>query len=322
MQKSPLAAVIGALNLDLVIHGLPRFAEAGEQVNGTSLSVSPGGKGRNIASMLSAWLEPGQVSMISKLVMDPYGLYKIPIQSLTNSGINTTFVNLEAGSSGDCPTIAIFLNTIDQKRASYYLPGENENLSAEDLSRASGLFQKLAKNDGVLLLTLEMPLTTAVYALSLAEELGLRVMLDPGGQPPDDSVDYSPLFSHPIYLLKPNEQEASRITGVPVTNFSTAWKAADWFQDKGVEHVVITHGPHGGYAFSGDEGRHIPAPDLPDSPYGESTGCGDQVLAVLCAQMLSGERFFDSCSRAILAGSLQYLQPGLAPIKPDHPLLN
>ena len=220
MQKSPLVAVIGALNLDLVINGLPRFAKAGEQVNGSSLLVSPGGKGRNIASMLSTWLEPGQVSMISKLVMDPYGLYQIPYKSLTNSGINTTFVTLETDSS-NLPTLAIFLNTTNQERASYYLPGENETLSVGDLTRARGLLQELAQNEGFLLLTLEMPLTTAVHALSLAEELGLRVMLDPGGQPPDDLVDFSPLFSHPIYLLKPNEQEASRITGIHVTNYTT-----------------------------------------------------------------------------------------------------
>ncbi len=53
-MTTPLKAiVIGALNIDLVIQGLPHFAQSCEQVNGQSVRLSPGGKGRNIAAMLA-----------------------------------------------------------------------------------------------------------------------------------------------------------------------------------------------------------------------------------------------------------------------------
>ncbi len=53
-MTTPLKAiVIGALNIDLVIQGLPHFAQPCEQVNGQSVRLSPGGKGRNIAAMLA-----------------------------------------------------------------------------------------------------------------------------------------------------------------------------------------------------------------------------------------------------------------------------
>jgi len=184
MNNPPLAIIIGMLNLDIVITGLPKFAPPGEQVNGQLVRFLPGGKGRNMASMLAAWLAPGEVSMISKLVKDHYGLYRIPLQSLIEAGIQTDQIRIEADRPEDLPTLAIFLNTIDGLRANYYLPGRNETLSPEDLEGAQSLFKQVAENQGFLLMTLELPLATACHVLEQAAALGLRVMLDPGGRPP------------------------------------------------------------------------------------------------------------------------------------------
>ncbi|MEA3326760.1 MAG: hypothetical protein U9R53_05555, partial [Chloroflexota bacterium] len=65
----------------------------------------------------------------------------------------------------------------------------------------------------------------------------------------------------------------------------------------------------------------IPPPNLSTPPHAESTGCGDQVLAVLCAETLHGVVFENACRKAVIAGSLQYCQPGLTPIQPNNPLL-
>mgnify|MGYP001048888606 CR=1 FL=1 len=319
--QTPLAVVIGALNLDIIITGLPKFAQPGEQVNGESIDLSPGGKGRNIAAMLASWLAPGQVSMISKLVRDRYDLYRIPLQSMLDANINTDYIKLEADRPDDLPTLAIFLNTIDGQRANYYLPGQNETLSQSTLENTRPLIKQLAENNGFLIFTLEMPMATACHALSLAEEVGLRVMLDPGGQPPQAEIDFSPLFEHPIFLIKPNELEATLLTGISVDDFSSAGQAARVLLDQNVQHVLITHGMHGAYAFTGDQGWHIPPPSLSPPPQAESTGCGDQVLAVLCAEMLHGAPFESACQKAVTAGSLQYCQVGLSPIQPDDPLL-
>ena len=320
-EITPLAVVIGALNLDIIIKGLPKFAPNGEQVNGQTIELSPGGKGRNIAVMLAAWLAPGQVSMISKLVRDRYGLYHIPLQSLEDVNINTNYIKLELGRPEGLPTLAIFLNTIDGKRANYYLPGHNESLSPETLNNARPLLKQLAKNRGFLVISLEMPIATTCHALSMAAELGLRVILDPGGQPPQANVDYAPLFEYPLFLIKPNELEAARITGIAVSDFESAQQAANALMDQNVQHVLITHGAHGAYAFTGNRSWHIPPPNLPASPGAESTGCGDQVLAVLCAEILHGEVFNDACRKAVTAGSLQYCQEGLTPIQANDPRL-
>ena len=67
-EITPLAVVIGALNLDIIIKGLPKFAPNGEQVNGQTIELSPGGKGRNIAVMLAAWLAPGYLNHLLERV--------------------------------------------------------------------------------------------------------------------------------------------------------------------------------------------------------------------------------------------------------------
>jgi len=321
MNDTSLAAVIGALNIDLVIQGLPHFAEPGEQVNGRSVRLSPGGKGRNIAAMLAPWLAPGQVSMIGKLVQDSQGLYRIPLDSLTRAGVDTSAVLIEADRTQDLPTLSIFLNQENGQRASYYLPGRNESLTPAELDRSLPLLEQLAIDRGILVMTLEMPIETAAHALELAHELDLCIMLDPGGQPPEAEIDFFPLFNHPPEWIKPNIQEAERLTGISVTDFDSGALAAKKLQAWGVENVLITNGVNGAYGFSQTESFRIPVPELEIPPHAESTGCGDQVMAVLCAETLHGRPFRETAEKAILTGTLQFIRQGLEPIPPDHPLL-
>ena len=321
MTEPLKAIVIGALNIDLVVQGLPHFAQPGEQVNGQSVRLSPGGKGRNIAAMLAPWLLPGQVGMVSKLVQDAQGLYQIPLDSLKAAGINVDGVLLETDRPEDLPTLSIFLSQSNGQRASYYLPGCNETLTPAEIVQARPLLEKLADNGGILLMTLEMPLETAAFILELAHKLDLPVMLDPGGQPPEAQIDFSPLFVRPPKWIKPNAQEAERITGISVQGFEDAKLAANKMLDKGVEQVLITDGEKGAYGFTSESVFHLPPPRLSIPPHAESTGCGDQVLAVLSAQTLAGKGFQSACELAVRAGTLQFVQDGMVPLRPDNPRL-
>lgn len=318
MTEPLKAIVIGALNIDLVIQGLPHFAQPGEQVNGQSVRLSPGGKGRNIAAMLAPWMAPGQVGMISKLVQDAQGLYKIPLESLKSAGVNLDGIRLETNRPEDLPTLSIFLNQTSGQRASYYLPGRNETLTPAEILQTRPLLEKLAANDGILLMTLEMPLETAAFILALAHDLSLPVMLDPGGQPPEAQVDFTPLFIHPPKWIKPNAQEAERITGIQVESFEDAKLAAEVMLNKGVEFVLITDGARGAYAFTLNNSIILPPPEMPIPIHAESTGCGDQVLAVLCAQTLAGKALRPAAEFAVRAGTLQFIQDGMNPILPDN----
>ena len=311
MGDAPIAAVIGAINIDILIQGLPHFASPGEQVNGPQVQIRPGGKARNIAVMLKNYLESDQVSLVAKLVLDTGGLYEVLRQSLKADGIDTNNLILDGSDWDALPTLAIFLNTLDDQSASYYLPGDNENMSPSDLESRRSLFEQI----GVLVMTLEIPIPTACHALKMAQEIGLKVMLDPGGQPPEKDVDFSPLFEYPIYILKANASEAERLTGIPVFDFDSAQQAANILMKKGVENVLITHGKHGGYAFSPEENKPIPAAEFDEdevSPLADATGCGDQVMAVLAGEYLWDKDFMTAAEVGIDAGTIQYNSPGLA----------
>ncbi len=121
-----------------------------------------------------------------------------------------------------CPPSRFFSTQTNGQRASYYLPGRNETLTPAEITQARPLLEKLAANDGILLMTLEMPLETAAFVLAMASELDLPVMLDPGGQPPEAQIDFAPLFVHSPKWIKPNAEEAERITGVGVQGYKDA----------------------------------------------------------------------------------------------------
>lgn len=315
MSDDSIAAVIGAINIDILIQGLPHFASHGEQVNGTQVQIRPGGKARNIAVMLTHYLENDRVSLIAKLVLDTKGFYEALRQSLEVDDIDIGNLILDGSDLEALPTLSIFLNTKDGQSASYYLPGDNENMSPLDLESRRPLFERLGAQRGILILTLEIPIPTACHALKIAQEAGLKVMLDPGGQPPEKEVDYSPLFDYPIYVLKANAAEAELLTGIPVDNFESAKQAATILLEKGVENVLITHGKHGGYAFTPQESRHIPVTKFDEdevSPLANATGCGDQVMAVLAGEYLWDKDFMTSAEVGIVAGTIQYHRPGLA----------
>ena len=310
MSDAPIAAVIGAINIDILVQGLPHFAKNGEQVNGPQVQLRPGGKARNIASMLSHYLENDGVALVAKLVLDTKGLYHVLRQSLELDGIDTENLIMDGSDLDALPTLSIFLNTRDHQSASYYLPGDNENMSPADLDSRRSLFEQVS----ILVMTLEIPIPTACHALKMAQEIGLKVMLDPGGQPPEEMVDFSPLFEYPIYALKGNAAEAERLTGIPVTDFQSAQQAASILMDKGVENVLITDGKHGGYAFTPQESQHIRVSEFDEdeiSPLADATGCGDQVMAVLAGEYLWDKDFMTSAEVGIEAGTIQYNQPGL-----------
>ena len=311
MSDAPIAAVIGAINIDILVQGLTHFANPGEQVNGPQVDLRPGGKARNIAAMLTHYLESDRVSLVAKLVLDTKGLYEVLRQSLEVDGINTENLILDGEDWDALPTLSIFLNTRDHQSASYYLPGNNENMSPADLDTKRSLFEQIS----ILVITLEIPIPTACHALKMAQEIGLKVLLDPGGQPPEKEVDFSPLFEYPIYGLKANAAEAQRLTGIPVTDFQSAQQAAQILMEKGVENVLITHGKHGGFAFTPQESKPIPAIEFDEdevSPLADATGCGDQVMAVLAGEYLWDKDFMTSAEVGIDAGTLQYNRPGLA----------
>jgi len=304
--------VIGGLNTDIVALGVDRLLSPGELTRSGRLLIGPGGKSCNLARMSSPLIAPRTVAMIAKTSRDPFGLWKVPFDALAERGVNTDFVKIEEyESEGEYPGIALIPVDRHGENQIYCLPGINDAFLPRDIDAASQLFTT-GSGERMLALTLELPLQTAEHAVREAVSAGMKVILDPGGI--NESEDHRGLLGLGPYLLAPNEHEARILTGIEVTGMESAREAARALFSMGAANVVLTHGERGAYVFDGRQERHIAAPPTGAAGAADATGCGDQVTAVLCAEILRGRSVMEASEAAVIAGTLQYQRPGILPV--------
>lgn len=308
--------VVGGLNTDIVAAGVDELLGPGELSRSGELLIGPGGKSSNIARMCACLLGPDCVFMVGKTSRDPYGLWEVPVKALREAGVNTDHVRVEdLEQSGKFPGIALIPVNRNGENQIYCIPGINDDFFPADLDRAEPLFEGSA-GEGILALTLEMPLDTAAHALRKARSHRLRVVLDPGGIMKSQNVQE--LLQGGLYCVKPNEHEAKILTGIDVVDFSTAQKAAERLLSHRIQNVLITHGAKGAYLFGRGTGTHIPVPPLGGKRETDETGCGDQTTAVLCSQTLRGRSIDQAARLAVYAGTLQFHRQGIDPVRPEE----
>jgi ribokinase len=301
--------VVGSLNTDIFLPGVSNFPKSGQQVYAETLSISPGGKSRNMAQMIAVLSKEGTVAMIGKTVEDPYGLWKLPMDALKEAGVNTDFIKLENFSKvKKFPGIAIIPVDKNGNNTIYVAPGINNDFSVRDIDYA----KKIISGAKFMVVTFEKPIKTSLHAIDIGNRFGLKVLLDPGGI--SEAKNPRDIFKHRIFLLKPNEHEAEMLTGIKVTNFIAAKKAAKKLLSKKIENVLITHGKNGAYFFNGDQGIHIKIPKVKIKNTRDETGCGDQTMAAIVASLNKGLDIVSAVEVGILAGTLQYYKPGITPV--------
>jgi sugar/nucleoside kinase (ribokinase family) len=81
-----------------------------------------------------------------------------------------------------------------------------------------------------------------------------------------------------------------------------------------VENVLVTHGAQGGYLITGETADHFPIHDVAASKTCDETGCGDQVTAVMAAEIAAGTPLATAAVKAMVAGSMQFIRSGIQPV--------
>lgn len=308
--------VPGGLNTDIVAVGVERLLGSGELARGQKVKIGPGGKSRNIAQMIAALLGQGKVAMIGRTSRDAFGLWKPPFTALEDAGVNTHYVKqFTHEESGEMPGIALIPVDTRGRNQIYLLPGINDTFSPSDVDEASPLFAAAQQNEGILALSLELPLATALRAVEKAKECKMRVVLDPGGM--SSETDYGRLLEAGIDFVKPNVHETKMLTGIEVTGLASAHKAAGKLMQKGIAGVFITAGEKGAYIFTGDLEEHILIPEVQGEEKDE-TGCGDQTMAAFCALLAQQVKIEDAARRAVMAGTMQFQRIGIQPVTWDE----
>lgn len=290
MIKSIRIAVIGSSNTDMVVQTstLPR---PGETLLGGKFFMNPGGKGANQA--VAAARLGGEVSFITKIGNDVFG--RQAKQLFTKEGIDTSVVFTD----NENPSGVALIN-VDSKGENCIAvaPGANDNLKVADIDAA----HKQLKGAGIVLLQLEIPLETVMYAVEKGYIAGKKVILNPA---PARMLPDS-LFGK-LHLITPNETEAEILTGIRVIDESSAKKASEALVSAGAGNVIITMGSRGAFVFTDGQGRMVSAPVVRAI---DTTAAGDVFNGALCVALAEGKTLLEAVDFANKAAAISVTRLG------------
>src|SRR6185312_3548096 len=227
--------VIGSTNTDMVIMS-EHLPTPGETILGGSFFMNPGGKGANQA--VAAQRLGGNVTFIAKTGNDIFG--ERSAQLFKDEGINADFLLTDPVNPSGVALITIDKNA---ENTIVVASGANASLYPADLEPAIDAI----KNAAIVLMQLEIPLDTVLYAAEMATTNGAKVVLNPAPACPLPDT----LFQH-INIITPNETEAEMLSGIRITDMESAKAAAMAIRSKGVDTVIITLGAKGAFISNAD----------------------------------------------------------------------
>jgi ribokinase len=281
--SASLLVVLGAVNVDLVVRGVP-LPRPGETVLGGSFERHQGGKGGNQAVAAARALRggpaDGAVRFLGAVGDDPMAAEAL--EALRDEGVDASHVSVAPEQA-----TGVALIVVDET-------GENQ------IAVAAGANGSLAPGDiepglegfgpgGVLLVSLEVPLDTVGRAAERARELGGTVVLNPA-----PATEGAKLLLDVAGVITPNERELS-VLGHDAESIRAAHPGL---------RVVLTLGERGAEI---DGVTKVPAPEVTAV---DTTGAGDTVNGVLAAGLLEARPLEEAVRRAVAAASASVTRAG------------
>jgi len=291
-MKNKKIVILGSCNTDLVIK-VRHFPLPGETIIGSDFMTNQGGKGANQA--VSVARMGGNALFIAKVGNDSFG--KNSIEALNAEGIDTRYCYM----TNDAPTGVAMIDVDEQGENTIIVAsGANALLSPGDVENA----REEIENAEILLMQLETPLPTLMYAAEIAHKAGVTVVLNPAPFPnnplPED-------FLKNIDIITPNETEAEYMSGIHATDTDSALKAIAKIKELGVSKVVITAGAAG--AYMEENGKAICVPTRKTKVI-DTTAAGDTFCGALCVSLSEEKNLEESISFANKAASITVTRMG------------
>lgn len=262
--------VFGSFNLDIVTR-MSRFPQPGESLVADSSMMGPGGKGSNQAT--AALRAGARVHYIGKVGNDDFGNFARRHLEKTGFDAITLFTCKEKPTGN----AMIYVAGDDAENMISVYPGANLTVTAAEVNRC----QPTVAAADILLIQLENNLSAIQRMMHNARQAGTYVIVNPA---PWQKV--SDTFLKHVDLLTPNSTEAGQLSGITVTDLSSACQAARILHDRGVRHLIITLGMQGALLSNGERMMLIPA--YPARPM-DTTGAGDSFNGALAARLAAGE---------------------------------
>ena len=295
-RKDKPVVVIGSLNMDLVMR-TPRVPVGGETLHGHEFSTLPGGKGANQAVACARL--GAKVAMIGQVGNDGFGTTLR--DGLAADGIDTSGV-LQTSAVGTGVAM-ILVEDIGQNRI-VLAAGANGALTPADIDAHAARIGGAA----MLVLQLEVPMPVVQRAIGIAHAAGVPVLLNPGPASPLPEAVWSQ-----IDILVPNESEATLLSGVEVSDATSAYAAAKVFRQRGVKCVLITLGANGVAVVDDGGERHLPAHVVKAV---DTTAAGDTFIGGISAGLVEGMPIDDAVALGQRASALCVTRHGAQPSIP------
>jgi ribokinase len=276
--------VMGSLNMDLVVKA-DRAPEGGETLPGKEFHMIAGGKGANQAAAASRL--GGKTGLVGRVGKDGFGTQLKA--NLAAMGVDTTRVI----DDEEAPT-GIALIIVDERGENRILivAGSNGRVSPADINDAADRIRQ-AK---LLIMQFEVPLETVSYALDLASQYLVPVLLNPA---PAYKVGRD-VLSKVTYLVL-NESEAHLLTGLGVSDPSSAFQAAQNLRLQGARIVILTLGAQGAVVVSDKILQHIPAYKV---KVVDTTAAGDAFIGGLAVSLVESADLIQAVRFGCAAGAL------------------
>ena len=290
--------VIGSSNVDMIIKSawLPK---PGETVGNGIFAKVNGGKGANQA--VAAARGGGNVVFITCLGSDDFA--PAMINNFQKDNIDTQFVFVENNVSTG---IALILVDNKGENCISVAPGANYFLSLEHISQV----ETIIKESKIILLQLEIPIDSVLYAIELAHKHGKKVVMNPA---PAKKIDDKHMAMIDSLVL--NESEAEFLTGLPVTTDTQIREAANALLTKGPKNVVITLGAKGAFVKNSDKDEFLPAFKV--EPI-DTTAAGDVYCGNLAVELVEGKSIFEAVKFASAASAISVTRLGAQPSAPSR----
>lgn len=287
------AVVIGGVNMDIC--GSPNASLLMRDSNPGSVTVKPGGVGRNIAHDLR--LMGMEVSLIAPIGGDIFGTAIFEGCKALGMDMSMAIMQPEMRSS-------TYLYVNDGGGDMFIAINEMDIMKTVTPERIMPLMARINEADAVVI-DANLPPETVVY---IAEHCTAPLYADAVSAP--KAARLIPALGK-LAALKPNALEAKAITGL-----DDPMEAAEALLKAGVRRVFVSMGGNGMTACEGDIRLEVPGVHV---EVVSTTGAGDSVAAAIVYGGTHGYSLEETARLAVKAGavtvaSIETNAPGLADI--------
>ncbi|MDE5413350.1 ribokinase [Alkalihalobacterium chitinilyticum] len=275
-ETRPKITVVGSINMDLITE-TSRFPSPGETILGENYTTLPGGKGANQA--VAAARLGADVSFIGCIGADLNGeelKKKLLEEGIDVRGIDTSKVK---------PTGIAQITVTPDDNHIIVVPGANYELTSQWVEKNKGLII----NCDIVVLQLEIPLPIVGEVITLAEQHGVPVLLNPA-----PAKELPENFLEKITYFTPNETEFMFLTGTSTAEgYEIAFRS---LRQKGIQHVILTRGKQG-VVFEKDQ-QFLKLPSRKVEVV-DTTGAGDAFNGALAFGIASKQPLHEAVEFAI-----------------------